>query len=109
LAVTLAAGSGNAEKPLLETNLTAAVTTGTSLRRGAGFGAGAATSFTRSVSRNFDFFLDAKGGVFELQGQIIAQIFAAPSAAASVSTTAEKLTEDIAEYVFKTARKIETA
>ena len=109
LPLALVTGSGDAEKSLLEVDLTSTVAGWTGLRLCSDFSAGSMARFTRSVARNFNLFLRAKNRLFERERQVVAKILATRAGAPPVGAAAKKLAEDITEDVFKTRREIKSA
>src|SRR5207245_2873941 len=108
LAVALVACPGDAEESLLKIDLASAAAGRASLGCGAWLGAAAVTGFTRSMSRDFDFFLGTGNGFFEGKRQIVTEIFTPAVAAAPARAAPEEFAKDITKDIFDARREVET-
>src|SRR5882672_6082698 len=103
--LTCGTGAGDAEKPLLITNLTAAIAGAALYGRFAGRGTRTATRIARFMTADFDVLLYSEEGFFKFQIQVFAQVGAAlsPGAPTPSSTEevaeAEKFSEDVTEIL----------
>ena len=100
--LALAAGTGDAEEPLLEPHLSGPFATGARLDRCRALGAGSFAVGAHFPSRDFEFGLFPVDGLFEGQFQIVLEVVAAfrPIAA---SLAPEKVLEDVVEGVAEAA------
>ena len=98
----LAAGTGDAEEPLLEPHLSGPFATGARLDRCGILGAAPFAVAAHFPSRDFEFGLFSVDGFFEGQIEIVLKVVAAlrPSAA---SLAPEKIFEDVVEGVAEAA------
>jgi len=98
----LAAGTGDAEEPLLESHLAGPLATGAGLNRGRALRAASFAIAADFPSRDFEFGLFPVYGFFEGQVQVVLEVVAAlcPS---TPSLPAEKILEDIVEGVAESA------
>src|SRR5262245_6266853 len=107
VALTLVAGSRNAEKTLLKTHLAPAATGWTSLGRGSGFRAVAMTSLARTLSGYLDLLFGAGDGFLKSQSEVVAKILSASSTSTAVGPTKE-FAKDIPEYILEACGEVES-
>jgi hypothetical protein len=98
----LAAGTGDAEKPLLEPHLSGPFATGARLDGCRAFRAGSVTVAAHLPSRDFELGLFPVDGFLEGQVQIVLEVVTALRPAAA-SLTPEKVLEDVIESVAEAA------
>jgi len=98
----LAAGSSDAEEPLLEPHLSGPFATGARFDRCSALGAGPFAVVAHFPSRDFEFGLFPVDGFFESQFQIVLEVVAALRPIAA-SLAPEKILEDVIEGVAEAA------
>ena len=79
----------------------------TRLGCGSRLGAVAMTDFTRTMSWDFNFFLDSRDSFFKRQCEVVTKILAAAATTAPPGSSAEKLAEYVPENILESSGKIE--